>query len=259
MMQCFQDAYAEMYDHLYVHKDYSGECDLITQALRQYGSGEIKDIADWGCGTGNHTIPLGEQGYHMTGVDLSDAMLRVARRKATGAGLNIHWVRGDIRDVQLPGQFDAGLFMFSVLGLLQKNQEVMAALHNARRHMRPQGLMLFDVWYGPAVLTIKPSDSVKIIPQPDGKVIRVGSGTLDSRHHLCEVRFHLFHLQGDRVAQETEEVQTVRYFFPMELELMLNQSRFALLSLTAFPTLDRPADETTWNVFGIARAVESVG
>jgi SAM-dependent methyltransferase len=258
MMQCFQEAYAEMYDHLYAHKDYSGECDLITQALRQYGSGEIKDIADWGCGTGSHTIPLAEQGYRMTGVDLSDAMLRVAHRKAAGAGLDIHWVRGDIRDVQLAGQFDAGLFMFSVLGLLQKNQEVMAAFQNARRHIRPEGLLLFDVWYGPAVLTIKPSDSVKIIPKPDGRVIRVSTGKLDSRHHLCEVRFHLFHLQGDRVAQETEEVQIVRYFFPMELELMLNQSGFALLSLTAFPTLDRPADETTWNVFGIARAVDSV-
>jgi SAM-dependent methyltransferase len=256
-MECFQEAYSEAYDHLYVHKDYSGECDLIKQALRQFGVGEIKDIADWGCGTGNHVIPLAQQGYRMTGVDLSDPMLQVARRKAAAAGLDIHWVQGDVRDVRLPGQFDAGLFMFSVLGLLNRNQEVMAAFHNARRHIRLEGLMLFDVWYGPAVLTIKPSDSVKIIPKPGGKMIRVATGKLDTRHHLCEVRFYLFNIQGDRLVQETEEVQMVRYFFPMELELMLHQSGFALLSLTAFPTLDRPADETTWNVFGIARAVDS--
>jgi SAM-dependent methyltransferase len=201
---------------------------------------------------------LAEQGYRMTGVDLSDAMLEVARRKAA-PGLEIRWVKGDIREVQLPGQFDAGLFMFSVLGLLQTNQEVMAAFQTARKHIRPQGLMLFDVWYGPAVLTIKPSDSAKIIPEPNGKMIRIGSGKLDSRHHLCEVRFHLWHLVADRVERETEEVQIVRYFFPMELELMLNQSGFSLLSLTSFPTLDRPADETTWNVFGIARAIDHLG
>jgi SAM-dependent methyltransferase len=257
MMQCFQEAYAEMYDHIYAYKDYLAECDLIKQAFRKYGAGGIKHVADWGCGTGSHTIPLAEQGYRMTGVDLSEDMLRLARRKAVAAGRDIHWVKGDIRDVQLPGQFDAGLFMFAVLGLLQTNQEVMAALHNARRHIRPKGLILFDVWYGPAVLTIKPSDSVKIIPKPNGRVIRLGTGKLDSRHHLCEVRFHLWHLQGDRLAQETEEVQIVRYFFPMELELMLHQSGFSLLSLTAFPTLDRPADETTWNAFGIACAVDS--
>ena len=54
MMECFQNAYAEMYDYVYAHKDYAGECDLIKQAFREYGCGEIKDIADWGCGTGNH-------------------------------------------------------------------------------------------------------------------------------------------------------------------------------------------------------------
>jgi len=256
MMECFQNAYAEMYDYVYAHKDYAGECDLIKQAFREYGCGEIKDIADWGCGTGNHAIPLAEQGYRLTGVDFSGAMLQVARRKAAAAGLDINWVEGDIREVQLPGQFDAGLFMFAVLGLLQTNQQVMNAFHNARKHIRPQGLLLFDVWYGPAVLTIKPSESVKITPKPNGKVIRAGGGTLDSRHHLCEVRFHLWQLEGDRVAKETEEIQIVRYFFPMELELMLSQSGFSLLSLTAFPTLDRPADETTWNAFCIARAVD---
>jgi SAM-dependent methyltransferase len=255
-MECFQETYAEMYDHLYANKDYSGECDLIKQALKKYGIGEIKDIVDWGCGTGNHTIQLAAAGYTMTGVDLSAAMLRVARRKVA-AGLDIRFIEGDIRDVQLPGQFDAGLCMFAVLGLLRTNQEVMAALHNARKHIRRHGLMLFDVWYGPAVLTIKPSDSAKIIPKPGGKVIRIATGKSDSRRHLCEVRFHLWHLEGDRVAQETEEVQVVRYFFPMELELMLNQAGFSLLSLTSFPTLDRPADETTWNVFAVARAVDS--
>ncbi len=257
-MQCFQEAYAEMYDHLYAHKDYAGECDLIRQAFRKYGTGEIKHIADWGCGTGSHTIPLAEQGYHMTGVDLSEAMLRIARRKAAAPGLDINWVKGDIRDVQLPSQFDAGLYMFAVLGLLQTNQDVMAALRNARRYIRLQGLMLFDVWYGPAVLNIKPSDSARVIAKSDGKVIRFSSGKMDSRHHLCEVRFHLWHLKGNRVTKETEEVQVVRYFFPMELEMMLGQAGFSLLSLTAFPTLDRPADETTWNVFGVARAIDSV-
>lgn len=251
----FQEAYAELYDHLYVNKNYSGECDLIREAFKKYGVGEIKSIADWGCGTGSHALLLAEQGYAVTGVDLSEPMLHLARDKAMAAGLEIEWIKGDIRDVQLPGQFDAGLFMFSVLGLLQTNHDVMAAFQNARKHIRSAGLILFDVWYGPAVLTIKPSDSTKIMPKPDGKMIRIGTSKLDSRHHLCEVRFNLWNLVGDRVTSETEEVQTVRYYFPMELELILNQTGFSLLSLTSFPTLDRPADETTWNAFGVARAV----
>jgi hypothetical protein len=148
------------------------------------------------------------------------------------------------------------LIMFSVLGYLRHNLEVMAALGNARRHLRRHGLLLFDVWYGPAVLTIKPSDRAQVISLPNARVIRLASARLDTRHHLCEVQYHLWRLAGDRVEREDEELHTIRYFFPMELELMLEQASFKLISLTAFPSLDRPADETSWNVFGVAQAVD---
>lgn len=115
--------------------------------------------------------------------------------------------------------------------------------------------MAFDVWYGPAVLNIRPSDRAKVVPALGGKVIRMVTPRLDVRRHTCEVHYHLWRLTGDHVDAETEELHPVRYFFPMELELMLSQSGFALASLTAFPTLDHPADETTWNVFGVAHAM----
>lgn len=255
MMTVFGETYANQYDRLHGDKDYLGECDLIEQAFRRYGTGAIRALVDLGCGTGNHSIPLAQRGYRVTGVDLSGDMLRVARGKSTEAGIGVNWVEGDVRNVHAGGPFDAGLLMFSVLGYLLPNEDVMAALGNARRHIRSEGLLAFDVWYGPAVLTIKPSDRVKIVPASGGKVIRVVNSKLDTRHHLCEVRYHLWRLIGDRVEAESEELHVVRYFFPMELELMLSQTGFALTSLSAFPTLDRPADETTWNVFGIAHAI----
>ena len=254
-MLVYGEAYANEYDQLYSDKDYLAECDLIEQAFSDFGTGEIRSIVDFGCGTGNHSIPLAQRGYQVTGVDLSAEMLRVARQKSVEAGLTISWVEGDIRSAQAGGPFDAGLFMFAVLGYLLPNNDVMAALGNARRHIRVGGLLAFDVWYGPAVLSIRPSDRAKVAPAPDGKVIRMVTPHLDVRHHTCEVHYHLWRLVGDHVAAETEELHTVRYFFPMELELMLSQAGFALVSLSSFPTLDCPADETTWNVFGVAHAV----
>jgi SAM-dependent methyltransferase len=254
-MIVYGEAYANEYDQFYKDKDYLGECDLLEQAFRRYGSEEIRAVVDFGCGTGNHSIPLAQRGYRVTGVDLSEEMLRVARRKSTEAGLGVNWVEGDVRNVQVGGPFDAGLFMFAVLGYLLPNEDVMAALSNARNHLRSGGLLVFDVWYGPAVLTIKPSDRIKIIPTPEGKVLRMVTSKLDIRHHLCQVHYNLWQLIGDHVEAESEELHTVRYFFPLELELMLSQSGFALISLTAFPTLERPVDETTWNALGIARAI----
>ncbi len=254
-MTIYGPAYADQYDRLYNTKDYQGECDLIEQTFRDYAGGEIRTIVDWGCGTGNHSIPLAQRGYSITGVDSSAEMLRVAQRKSSELDAQINWIAGDLRTTQVGEPFDAGLFMFAVLGYMLSNEDMLAALTNARRHLRPGGLLAFDIWYGPAVLSIKPSARIAIVPSPDGKVIRAVRPTLDVRHHQCEVHYSFWHLVGDHVESAGDEIHTVRFFFPMELELMLSQSGFALISLTAFPTLERPADETTWNVWGVARAI----
>lgn len=251
----FGTEYAGKYDLLYGDKDYQAECGLLEQVFQNFGNGNISSVLDFGCGTGNHSIPLAQRGYRVTGVDLSGEMLRVARQKSTEQDVEVNWVEGDVRNVQVEGIFDAGLFMFAVLGYLLPNEDVMATLRNTRKHLRPGGILAFDVWYGPAVLTIKPSDRFKIIETPEAKVLRMVSSKLDSRHHLCQVHYNIWELIGDRVRNESEELHTVRYFFPMELELMLSQTGFKLNSLTAFPTLDLPADETTWNVFGVAHAI----
>jgi SAM-dependent methyltransferase len=253
-MMIYGEEYANQYDQLYGDKDYQGECDLVEASLYRFGTEKTHTVLDFGCGTGNHSIPLAERGYSLTGIDLSGEMLRVAQRKSTAAGKEITWIKGDIRNVQFNGVFDAGFYMFAVLGYMLQNNDMMSTLKNARQHIRKDGLLLFDVWYGPAVLAIRPSDKVKIIPTAHGKVLRTVTSKLDVRHHLCEVLYHLWELNGDRVESESEELHVVRYFFPLELELMLSQSGFELASLTAFPTLDRPADETTWNVFGVAHA-----
>jgi hypothetical protein len=51
--------------------------------------------------------------------------------------------------------------MFAVLGCQLDNSDVVASLGGARRHLRPSGLLFFEVWYGPAVLHQRPSRADK--------------------------------------------------------------------------------------------------
>src|SRR3970040_1109243 len=55
-------------------------------------------VVDLGCGRGRHAIPLSRRGYRVTGVDLSDKMLGLARERALREGASIEWVREDMRD-----------------------------------------------------------------------------------------------------------------------------------------------------------------
>ena len=183
-------------------------------------------------------------------------MLVHARRKAAGlsndSGVAFH--RGDIRSVDLQRHFDAALMMFAVLGYQLENADVLSALKAARQHLRSGGLLIFDVWYGPAVLHQRPSQRIKVIPTSEGKILRVASGELNTRRHLCTVHYRVWQLEKKRLVAETEESHSMRYFFPRELDLFLECSRFALLRLGAFLEFDQDPGETTWNVLGVGRA-----
>ena len=249
--------YADCYDALYLDKDYEAECDLIARVLRTYASNKTASILDLGCGTGRHAFPLARRGFEVVGVDRSEFMLDQARSKAAGPGelLPCRFHHSDIRSANLGQEFDAVLLMFAVLGYQLSNADVRATLHTARRHLRPGGILLFDIWYGPAVLTQRPSDRVKIIPSDSGKIVRTSSSTLETKRHSCTVRYHVWKIAGERLLSETEEEHTVRYFFPMELSLFLELTGFAPIRIGAFPEFDRDPDEQTWNVLCAARAL----
>lgn len=53
------------------------------------------DLADLGCGTGSLSVLLAQQGYAVTGIDLSPQMLERARAKASRAGVVATFELGD--------------------------------------------------------------------------------------------------------------------------------------------------------------------
>jgi len=255
----FGKGYADSYDLFYADKNYEAECDMIEEVFKKYGDGPIKSILDLGCGTGNHAISLAKRGYEVTGIDISPDMLKIARKKVFNlqpSTFNFQpiFLEGDIRSLDLGKKFDAVLMMFAVLGYQTTNKDVFAALHTVRRHLNPGGLFICDVWYGPAVLTIRPSERVKVIPTTEGKIIRVTSGSLDTFRHTCEVKYHVWEINGKQVVNESEEKHVMRYFFPQELNFFMNQASFQILNITPFGVLDKIPNEDNWTILSVARA-----
>ncbi len=257
MKEVFGPTYADAYDRIYHDKNYDAECDLVELIFQAHGKGSIRSVLDLGCGTGNHAIRLAQRGYEIAGVDSSESMLAHAQRKAAALSDNsvVSFHKGDIRRVELKRHFDAVLMMFAVLGYQVENADVLSAMKAARRHMRSDGLLIFDVWYGPAVLSQRPAQRLNVIPTQKGKILRFSSGEIDIRRHICTVHFNLWRIEGERLTAETKESHTMRYFFPRELELFLECEGFKLIRLGKFPDFDQDPDEMAWNVLGVARAI----
>jgi SAM-dependent methyltransferase len=257
--QGFSQGYADEYDVLYGDKDYDAECDLLEAVFTRYRDTPVKTILDAGCGTGSHAIPLARRGYRVTGVDRSQSMLEHAKLKAqTGVQPieddQIEFLQGDVRDLDLKQNFDAVVMMFSVLGLQTTNADIFSTLCSARQNLKPGGIFVCDVWYGPAVLTIRPSDRIKIMPIENGQVIRSASGSLDILHHLCGVHFHLWRLSNSQLINENDETQWTRYFFPQELAFFMEQAKLDLVNISALGNLDQKPTDETWNVLVVGKA-----
>jgi SAM-dependent methyltransferase len=251
--QAFSSLYATTYDDLYREKDYAGECELLQQLFVEHGSSEIRSVLDLGCGTGNHSVHLDALGYDVVGVERSPTMLEIAREK-TAAQPNVELHQADIRSFDLGRRVDAVVLLFAVLGYITEDEDVMATLTTARRHLRPGGLLVFDVWYGPAVLQQRPSARFSRTPLERGALLRAATPQLDQLRQLCRVRYELWHVEEDRVCDKAEEEHVIRFFFANELRLLLSHSGFSLVRLSAFPEIERQPDETTWNVVAVARA-----
>jgi ubiquinone/menaquinone biosynthesis C-methylase UbiE len=255
-MSVFNSLYANEYDTLYLEKDYVGESALVESAIKQFGR-PVRSILDVGCGTGSHAIEFARRGYQVTGVDLSQSMLDVAARKAADVTLDHQpkWITGDARKFSADSHFDIATMLFAVVSYLTTNDDVLEGLSNIRRHLKQGSLFLCDFWYGPAVLSVRPNERVRVLETGGRRTIRAASTTVDSFSQTADVSFRLWSIEGDHYLGEAQETHRMRYFFPQEFKVLLNQAGFACKSLTAFPTLDQRLTDESWNAFCVAEAV----
>ena len=253
-MDIFRD-YAYFYDVLYEDKDYKKECQFLEKIFKEYACGEIRIILDLGCGTGGHALIMAEKGYEITGIDFSQGMLEIARKKTKEREVNIEFIQGDIRNMGLNQKFDAVISMFAVMSYQITNEDLISVFKTASRRLKKNGLFIFDAWFGPAVLTQKPSDRFKVIEKGNKRIIRFATPVLDILNHTVDVKYKVIKLSKDKILDEVDEVHKVRFLFPQEIKLICDMTGFEILELCPFMKLGTTPTEKDWNATGIVRKI----
>jgi SAM-dependent methyltransferase len=93
------------------------------------------------CGTGQLLRKVTGRGFTATGLDRSPHQLRHARRNAPKAKL----VRADVRQFSLPERHDVITCLFDSLNYILTPVGLKAAFANAREHLNPGGVFIFDM------------------------------------------------------------------------------------------------------------------
>ena len=101
-----------------------------------------KDILDLGCGTGVLTRSYARAGHRVVGVDPAEAMLKVARRASPSDG--IEWVQASAEGFRSDQRFDLIIMTGHAFQVLLTDEHVDAALQTMRRHLKPNGVAVFE-------------------------------------------------------------------------------------------------------------------
>ncbi len=101
-------------------------------------------IIDIGCADGDNLVYFSRKGFDVTGIDLSDEMLRKARKKI--GGLDIRIVKGNICNMNMisDNRFDYVLCMFTLMNLKDEKSQK-DAMAEMKRVCKPNGKIFLMV------------------------------------------------------------------------------------------------------------------
>lgn len=232
-------ALAEVYDEIMADVEYDEWLGFILResGVRGYPSGPVLDL---GCGTGNLTIPLAAQGLEMTGVDSSQSMLTMARRKAP----TLDWRLGEFTTLDLGRRFGLVVSVFDSLNNLLSPEQFLAAAGRVKEHLLPGGLFLFDV-----------NTSVGLRDLWEGGVVE---GWVDDIFYRWEHSFDadsgLARVEAycEQDGRNFTEVHLERPFDPAEVVNLLERTGFREIEVLSFPN-GLPAREDEERVWVCAR------
>ncbi len=116
------------------------ETTFVKHVLKLPPHSKILDLC---CGYGRHTYSLSKAGdYKMTGVDLSDDYLKMAKSKFSAP--NIDYFKGDMRNLSFEDCFDAVINLFTSFGFFDSDDENEKVLKEVNKVLKKNGLFLLD-------------------------------------------------------------------------------------------------------------------
>lgn len=248
--------YARYYNLLYLDKDYVGEAEFIHQLLQTHAP-STQSILELGCGTGNHALLLAEKGYEVQGVDLSDEMLQQVGDRFSQLpqelASRLAFSQGDIRNIQLNRQFDAIISLFHVISYQTTNEDLQAVFGTVKAHLKPGGVFIFDCWYGPAVLSDRPTVRVKRLEDEEISITRIAEPVMYPNQNLVNVNYQVFIKDKKTAAvEELQETHQMRYLFKPEIDLLLTNYQLEPIKYREWMTNREPGLDT-WGVYFIGR------
>lgn len=230
----YQD-FAYLYDEFMKNVDYHVWTRKIEDIFKKYGK-QPKTIVDLACGTGGVTNLLAARGYQVSGVDISEDMLYVAREKARRSGLQVPYICQDISELCLHHPVDAMLCMCDGFNYILDKEKLKNTFRKIHQYLNPGGILIFDISSYYKLSSILGN---RTMADPGEELSLIWLNHFDKETQLLEMNLTIFEKQEDYY-ERIEETQIQRAWKTEEMLDMLKDSGFSNISTYSSKGLTPP-------------------
>jgi SAM-dependent methyltransferase len=190
----------DLYDKLYAWKDYAAEADDVVALVKAHRRSEGSRLLDLACGTGGHLLYLRDH-FDAEGLDLSEGMLAVARKRLPGLPLH----QGDLGDFDLGKRFDAITCLFSSIAYVRTREGLHAALACIEGHLEPGGVLLVEPWFDKDSF-FPNTVHMQTVDEPELKLCRMNTSIVEGDLSILDLHHLVATPEGTRHFVEHHEM-----------------------------------------------------
>lgn len=233
----------EFYDRLNSEADYTAYVEYL-KGIIPVGS----SILDVGCGTGEMCIRLSQDGYNMTGLDISPDMLAEASSKAEKCRADVFYTCQDMTSFSVSHLYDAVISCFDSFNYILSKDKLLSAFARCANALDNNGLFVFDM-NAPAKFETLYADNTFVIEE-DG-IFCVWENEYNSRSRRCKFFINIF-VENDGRYDRYYEEQCERSYKLSDICECLEDSGFELCG--AYCDFEKtPINRETQRYYFIAR------
>jgi 2-polyprenyl-3-methyl-5-hydroxy-6-metoxy-1,4-benzoquinol methylase len=135
----FDDNYLKLYS--YTENSAAFEVDGVLRMMNVTPPAKILDLC---CGFGRHSLVLAQQGFEVTGIDISQSFLDYAEKKASEQGIIMQLEHRDMRAIGHTEEYDAIINLFTAFGFFDSEEEDLKVLQGVAKALKPDGQFVID-------------------------------------------------------------------------------------------------------------------
>ena len=229
----FYDIIARYYDaenELFIE-----DLPFYDELAEEYGS----PIVDIGAGTGRVLIHLAQSGYKTLGIDYSEEMLAIARRKLQvlpDLESNIKLIQADIREYIDQNQYPLILIPYNGFMHLGEQEDQLKVLQRIPQMLTEEGILVIDLPNGGEISATE--DDGRIVlertfyePQHGHLVMQQTVSAINRLEQKLYITWIYDEVTADGTLKRTVAPQTLRYVFASEMKLLLRLAGLELIEI----------------------------